>query len=203
MKFVYRGIYSSEKQLPKADLPLQAVLFREPKDLLELNLAAIIMMVPLSMVVFLFLLLFRLVQGSVLPSGGWPISLIAILLALLCIVPHEIIHAFCCPKRAEVEFWVVPKYGTAFVHSTAPVSKRRCILRSFAPMTVLGLVPLSVWAVVPLPVHIAHGTFVFGAFSLMLGSGDLVNVWNTIRQVPKGATVQSSGFNSYWHLPSD
>jgi hypothetical protein len=203
MKFVCKGIYKSEEQLAKAALPPLAVPYREPKGLMELNLAAIIMLIPLTLVLGLYLLLFRLVQGSILPTGGWQTYLIGLLLALLCIVPHEIIHAFCFPKGAEVEFWVAPQYLTAFVYSPVPMSKRRFLLLSFAPMTVLGLVPLSVWAVVPLPIHIACSMFVFGTFSLIFGSGDLVNVWNTIRRVPQGATVQLSGFHSYWHLPSD
>ena len=31
-----------------------------------------------------------------------------------------------------------------------------------------------------------------------MGSGDFMNIYNTIKQVPKGAMTQISGFNSYW-----
>ena len=41
----------------------------------------------------------------------------------------------------------------------------------------------------------------FGAICTGMGAADYYNVFNTLTQVPNGAKIYASGFNSYWYLP--
>ncbi|MBN2893828.1 MAG: DUF3267 domain-containing protein [Bacteroidales bacterium] len=111
------------------------------------------------------------------------------------------IHAICFPKNAEVEFWYSKKHMMAFVHSNSPLTKNRFIFLSTAPMMILGFIPLLVWTFTDF--RFSAQLFSFGSISLLFSGGDLMNIVNTLKQVPKNGMVQNSGFNSYWFVPEE
>jgi len=126
---------------------------------------------------------------------------IASLLALLTVVPHELLHAVCFGKDAEVEVYVAPKQMSAFVVSTHPVSKSRFIFLSLLPNIVFGWLPLVVWAFLPQQGFLMNVFFIFSISCILFGIGDYLNAFNAARQMPKGSMQQLSGFHSYWFMP--
>ena len=41
----------------------------------------------------------------------------------------------------------------------------------------------------------------FSFCCISFGGGDYMNVWNALRQMPRGSIQQISGFHSYWYMP--
>lgn len=198
MKFVYKGKMRSMEELPKGTLPENAVKFKEPENMVQMNIMASLFVLPIIIVICLFVVFKSVLRGNetMVHTNLW-----GVLLAFLCIVPHEFLHAICFPKGAEVEMYYTLKGMAAFVVSTYPVTKLRFIMLSLCPSIVLGILPLILWLLVPSTLAFSQVLFSFGAFSLLFGCGDLMNVFNALKQMPKGSYQQLSGFNSYWFMP--
>ncbi len=197
MRLVWKGKYTSESDLLRGALPPDAKQFKEPDTPAQLGLAALPFLVP---PLLLFLLA---IAGKALLWGQFPtvFHFAGFLLALACIIPHELLHAIAFPKNAEVEIWHALRDGIAFVYSNAPITKRRFIFLSLLPNLVFGLLPLGIWIFLP-PDPSWTGVFsTLAITSLTMGAGDYLNVSNAARQVPKGAITQLSGFHSYWYMP--
>lgn len=195
MKLIWKGIYHSEEELPKGELPLQAVPFREPEDLAELN-RQVRGFLPVVLGLAVVAVLVRwLLWGC---PGWWGCFGVAgLVLFLPGLLLHEFLHALCYPLSAPCELWLAPREGALLVVSTFPVSKARFLFLSLAPSVVLGMLPLVLWAAFP---ALQGDAFTFGVLSLFSCTGDWLNVKNTVQQVPAGAMVQGSGLHSYWYL---
>lgn len=67
------------------------------------------------------------------------------------------------------------------------------------------MLPNIVFGFIPYIFFLINSKWVFlgmlGAMCISYGMGDYYNVWNTIRQVPKGAKIFAKGHNSYWYIP--
>ena len=200
MKLIYKGRYKSEEQLPKGTLPLGAVKFREPSTPEELNKVMMWFMIPALILIALIVIGSAVLHGSLNFRFGSLRFWAGIMLTLLILLPHELLHAICFGKGAEVELYVSPKQMILFVVSTKAITKGRFIFLSLLPNLVFGWAPLLIWAALP---YGAHSTvlFSFSAVSILCGVGDYMNVYNAIRQMPKGSMQQLSGFNSYWFMP--
>lgn len=200
MNLVWKGIYKSNDQLPVGELPEHAVKFKEPNTLKMLNLVASLFIIPVIMLVILAIIIKSMLWGISMEMVY--INIWGILLALLMVLPHEFLHAMVFPRDKEVQLWVSPKALTAFVISTAPVSKHRFIFLSLLPNIVFGLIPLIVWIFMPEGLVITAIVFTFASVSLLFGIGDYLNVFNAVFQMPKGSIQQLSGMNSYWYIPN-
>lgn len=203
MKLVLKGEYTSVDQLTVGVLPENAVKFKEPESMADLNKSAAYFLLPVLVILITFYLLKHGLTLSYkdMFTGGY---LIGFVLAILCIFPHELLHGICFPKDAEVELWWSPKNFMVFVHSVAPISKARFIFLSLLPSLLFGILPLSIWLFVPsVNTLLASALWGFGMVSLLFGVGDFLNVYNAFNQVPKGALTQLSGFHSYWFYPEE
>ena len=200
MKLIYRGRYTGESQLPRADLPPGAVPFREPADTAALNLAAMKWsLLALAAAAALGVVTIPLRGGLVLGAGLW--FVVGFAASFLTLLPHELLHGLCFGRGAEVHLFVSPKDLMAFVVCTRPVSRGRFILMSLLPNLVFGWLPFLVWCVTP---YAGMGSDVLLWFSfccISFGGGDYMNVWNALRQMPRGSVQQISGFHSYWYMP--
>ena len=200
MKLIYRGIYRGEDQLPKGELPDRAVPFQEPEDPEALNRAAMLFLLP-ALVVSLGVVFGAVLLREYLTIWPFPWLLLGFLTAFLAIVPHELLHGLCFGRGAEVELFISPKDGMAFVVCTRPVSKGRFVWMCLCPNLVLGWLPLAIWAVMPCQPGTGDVLLGFALSSLSMGCGDYLNVYNALRQMPRGSVQQLSGFHSYWYLP--
>ena len=202
MKLIWKGKFESIEQLPVTELPEDAVKFKEPETLVKLNLIASFFIIP----VFVVITAAMLIKRSLNPGLEFPnlFNIWGLILAALMIVPHELLHAAAFPKSAEVQVWYSLKNMMAFVVSTCPTSKARFIFLSLLPNLVFGFIPLVIWIFVSSDYKILSETlFSFAAFSLLMGVGDYLNVFNATTQMPKNSITQISGFHSYWYMPKN
>ena len=199
MKLEYRGMIKNIEDLPKANLPDNAVKFKEPQTLSQVNLAAALYMVPLAIFIVITVALGVVYGGKSNPLDA-PL-LPGILLALAAVLPHELLHAVCFGKGAVVGLYFAPKELMAVVYCDAPVTKLKFILLSLCPNIILGWIPFILWFILPDLGQKGSTMLIFSVFSIMMGSGDYMNVMNALRQMPKGSYQQLSGMHSYWYMP--
>ncbi|MEG2540046.1 MAG: DUF3267 domain-containing protein [Clostridium sp.] len=200
----YMGKYEREEQLLTGELDPRAVKYDEPDSISEIFNMGFKLFSPVFIAIFV-LIFIRVRFWSV---SIWDINFVNLGLALVVgfvlqiafIAVHEILHAVSFPRKARKEVWVKPSEFVAFVYSSAIVSKVRFIWMSLCPNIILGFIPYLLWML---------GIFGFGSllsniviitamFNIMSGVGDYLNVYLTIKQVPKGGFVQSYGLHSYW-----
>ena len=200
MKLIYRGRYTGESQLPRADLPPGAVPFREPADTAALNLAAMKWsLLALAAAAVLGAVTIPLRGGLVLGAGLWFVAGFAA--SFLTLLPHELLHGLCFGRGAEVHLFVSPKDLMAFVVCTRPVSSGRFILMSLLPNLIFGWLPFLLWCLTPYSGAGSDILLWFSSCCISFGGGDYLNVWNALRQMPRGSVQQISGFHSYWYMP--
>ena len=200
MKLIYRGRYTGESQLPRADLPPGAVPFREPADTAALNLAAMKWsLLALAAAAALGVVTIPLRGGLVLGAGFWFMAGFAA--SFLTLLPHELLHGLCFGRGAEVHLFVSPKDLMAFVVCTRPVSRGRFILMSLLPNLIFGWLPFLLWCLTPYSGAGSDILLWFSSCCISFGGGDYLNVWNALRQMPRGSIQQISGFHSYWYMP--
>ena len=201
MKIIYKGRYENEKQLPKGILPPNAIKFKEPETPEKLAEAAIWFLLPTAILAALIVLGSFFLHGRLNAQFSVIYFLVGALLSLLTLFPHELLHAVCFGKNAEVELYIMPKQFMAFVCSVQPVTKMRFIFLSLLPNLIFGWIPLIIWALMPYTEIYSDILFSFSVMSVTHGIGDYLNVFNASRQMPKGSMQQLSGFNSYWFMP--
>ena len=200
MKLIYKGVFQDESQLPQVELPEGAVPFEEPDDPAELSRqAAKFAIFPLGFGAGVYLLRRILLPGITLMELIHPIG---ILLALLAMLPHELLHAVCFPRDAQVELFISPRNLMAFVTSTAPMSRGRFLFMSLLPNLVFGALPMVLWIFLP-DTFWGNAIGALGFYSAMMGVGDYLNVYNAATQMPKDALTRLSGFHSYWYWPNE
>jgi len=213
MKLVFKGIYKSDEQLPYGELPDNAIKFKEADSLDELNRKAVIITIPLIALVGMAIFISILIHGTS-PFGtslsdgivdmmvnGIRNMGIAAIIFFATMIPHELLHAIAFGKGHVVEMFIAPKQMAMFVTSPKPMTKKRFIFLSLLPNIVLAWIPLIVWVALPLGGTLSIIWIWYCLFAMTSGAGDYMNVYNTIRQMPKGSMHQIHGFNSYWFMP--
>jgi hypothetical protein len=196
MKLLWKAECKNLNQLDKGKLPLNAVKYKEPDSFLWFNLTSMLY----GLLLLPAILIFAAIKTAI-GFDGFSFSIFnnwGFVLAIVAILPHELIHAFCYPKNAEVELWYSKKHLIAFVHSTFPMTKNRFLFVSISPMIILGVLPLIIWSITDF--RLSAQLFSFGGASLLFCAGDLMNIVNTLRQVPKNGMIQNSGLNSFWFV---
>jgi hypothetical protein len=195
----WRGHCRSFDDLPRGDLPVEAVKFKEPSSALTLNICALLFAVPIFFLVKICIgIKFDGEKGIYDLMNNW-----GFLGSLLMVLPHEFLHAVAFPKGSEIGIWYSAKYVVAFVHSTATTSKGRFIFISLLPNIVFGFLPFFLWVILPSQAEgFSNFLFTFSFMSMLFGAGDYMNVFNAAVQMPRNTQTQLSGFHSYWFYPS-
>lgn len=193
MKLIYKGKYNGDPMsLPCSAHKPNAVQFKEFDNMKQfaviLNIVSVLLMIPL--LYGLYLRVGDSLQNFHSISAG-----IGILLSMLILFPHEILHAVCFKK--EVYLYTNLKQGMLFVTGPETMSKGRFILMSLLPNLVFGFLPYILFFIFPNCAFL--GTL--GAFAIGMGVGDYYNVFNALRQMPKGARTYMHGIHSYWYMP--
>ena len=197
LKLIWKGKFKGVEDLPIGELPKNAVRFEEPETAEELAKETRRFLIPV--VIFLLIVIFLRIKTNGFFGVSDVLNIFGVILIPFSILPHEYLHAIFFPKDAEVEMWYSIKQRLALVTSTTAITKKRFIFLSLFPNIVFGFLPLIIWIFIPSYLSFISGIlFTFGFISLIMGVGDFMNIYNTIRQVPKGAMTQISGLNSYW-----
>ena len=189
MRLHYRGKYDLDPaSLPCGEHRSGAVKFREASD--SGALARIANTAAAALLAVFGALLFLRCGASVFPALGPGAGL-----SLLCLFPHEILHALCF--REDVYLYTNWKQGMLFVVWPEDMSKARFVFMSLLPSLIFGALPYT--AALVFPDLTVLGTF--GLVSITMGAGDYYNVYNALTQMPKGARTYLHGFNSWWYIP--
>lgn len=199
IKLIYKGDYKGEDTLPKADLPSNAVKFREPETPEKLSKVASLFLIPCVILIGIIIWISIMIHNKF--NYDYKYFVVSLLLSFATILPHEILHGICFGKNAKVELYVSLKNMMAFVVSTQPISKMRFIFLSLLPNMVFGWIPLLIWAFIPYHMVVSNILLSFSVICITFGVGDYLNVYNAIKQMPKGSMQVLSGFNSYWYIP--
>lgn len=195
MKIIFKGILKKGEQFPSSELPKNAVKFKEPSTIGMISLVSIIFAVVACMI-FMFS-----VNGiAKLKNIEWVhfFNFEGLILCFLSIVPHELIHGLCFRKNDTVNVYFIPRNLMAAVWSDAPLSKMRFIWMSIAPTIAFGIIPMLLWVLLPADSNLGRIMIGFASYSIAVGSGDFMNIFNALIQMPKGSYEQLSGLNSYW-----
>lgn len=187
MKFHYAGKFDgNQDSLPHGEHMEGAVAFREPEDPKKMaivgNVGAGIMYV------FTIALLF--IRG-----GYGAYSFVGILLSFVAPIPHELLHAICF--KEDVYMYENLKQGMMFVVGPETMSRSRFVFMSLFPNIVFGFLPFVLFLIQPEWNVLGS----MGAFSIPMGFGDYMNVFNALTQMPKEARTYLYKFHSYWYMP--
>lgn len=188
MKLIYKGKFNGDPQsLPCNEHQLGAVKFKEFDDPKKLGLYAnIVALILLAVLLGVFYIRSRFTYIDLMVGS---------LSSMLILFPHEILHALCFKK--EVYLYTNWKQGMLFVVGPEVMSKGRFIFMSLLPNMIFGFIPYIIAMIIP-----SLGLLgVFAAMSISMGAGDYYNVYNAIRQMPKGTKTYLYQFNSYWYMP--
>lgn len=189
MKLHYMGTYNKKpEELPANPHKPNCVKFKEPENSTKLgiiaNFTAVVILIILAIPVFI------LSGINALEAFG-----ISSILFVLCLFPHEMIHAIGFKK--DVYLYTNLKEGMLFVVGPEDMSKFRFIFMSLLPVLLLGFVPYIIYFFHPELTLLGA----LGAMNISSGGGDYINVFNALTQMPKGARTYLHHFNSYWYIP--
>ncbi|MGL5415896.1 MAG: DUF3267 domain-containing protein [Clostridium sp.] len=109
---------------------------------------------------------------------------------------HEFIHACLIPNflKSNKTYWGINR-GGGFVYTTEKIKRWRYIIISIMPFIILSIIfPILISSL-----GILNKFIVFLCFLNAMGSSvDSLNIWIILRRVPKGATIISNGFETYY-----
>ena len=194
MKLHYMGRFSGDPStLPHGEHKPGAVPFKEPQD--PKKLAMVANGIALALLVVLL--------AAAALRGGAHYSFVQFLLGWLLgmaiLFPHELLHAVCFQE--DVYLYTNWRQGMLFVVGPEDMSRGRFVLMSLLPNLVFGWGPFLLWCLTPYGGEWSDGLLWFSLCCISFGGGDYLNVWNALRQMPRGSVQQISGFHSYWYMP--
>lgn len=191
----WAGLKDIDAAFPEQPLPYGAKPLRCPDPFSAASLSY--GLIPLAACFLaLFLKAYRL--------GRFPMQVdmlfVGILLGLLLIPVHEYLHGLCYPKGATVYIGLIPKKMAAFAVCHTPISWHRFMVMSLLP-AVLGLIPLLVFLLSPGSWgHVMGLCWSMAVMGLLSPMPDYMNASCVRRQVPKGATLQTTNTGFYWYM---
>ena len=191
MKLHYKGKYDKNPEsIPSKPHKPNCVKFKEPENSKKLALMVNLIAIPIMLIFYIPILIIDL-------KGTGSHTILALLLFLIGLFFHEILHALCF--KEDVYLFTNFRHGMLFVAGPEDMSKARFIFMSLLPNIILGVIPYVIFVINPTWTTLGA----FGALNLTAGSGDYLNVFNAITQMPKGARTYLHQFNSYWFIPEE
>lgn len=192
MKLHYKGKYDlNPESLPHGEHMPGAVKFKEAESSKQMAIIGNVLAVVL-MIVFAIPAVWR--ARPYIADSIWQMPL-GCFASLVTLFPHEFLHAICF--KEDVYLYTNMKQGMLFVVGPETMSKGRFIFMSLLPNLVFGFLPYCIGMIFP-----QMGFFLaLGWLAIGMGAGDYYNVFNALRQMPKGAKTYLYQFNSYWYMP--
>lgn len=144
-------------------------------------------------VISIIIIIITIGIGYLRTSGFDFINVTGLVLAVISLVPHEILHALCF--REDVYFYTYLKQMTIFVVGSEDMTKGRFVFMSLLPNIVFGFIPFIIFLIEPSYTLLGS----LGALAIAFGAGDYMNVFNAITQMPKRSYAFMYQMNTYWH----
>lgn len=197
MKLCFKGFAKNTDVIPENNLPKGAVPFKEPKSIEGATLISAVFSVIALALIFLLSLLLGLVRNFNAIDSFF--NLYGLALFFITIIPHEILHAVCYPKEAEVNIYILPKKFCACIWSASPVSKRRFVIMSIFPYLILSVLPVLILFIIPHEERIVGALIGLASYSSIGCGVDLFNAFAALTQMPPESKEVLSKINSYWY----
>lgn len=196
MKLHYMGKFSGDvADIPHGEHKPNAVKFKEADDPKKLGIIANAWALVITLVCCLIYGVRLGIADMDFGMALWGQFVIGCGLSMLCLFPHEFLHAIC--MKEDVYLYTNFKQGMLFVTGPEDMSKARFVFMSLCPNLVFGLVPFVLAMIWPRLAVLGA----LGAISVGAGAGDYYNVFHALTQMPKGARTYLYQFNSWWYLP--
>ncbi len=187
MKIKWIGKYDGNN-LPMVEVETDA------KSLPEVTTKSAVILLPILLIFALCVYCKSVYLGGIAFSKvNW---MIGIIIGLLFFPVHEFLHAICFPKGSKVFlFYTMQGLGTTCI---TPMTRNRFIFVNLFPSMILGIIPLTLFMVIPHTYTFLSMTLC--VFSLLHIGGSYVDYLNILHllKLPKNATIQISGAKIYW-----
>ncbi len=187
MKLIYKGKYDGDaSSLLNKQHREGGVAFKEMpinKLLIYANGFSIVILFLLFVLLYLY-------------DEHFHLNIWGALVSILCIFPHEFLHAICF--KETVYLYTYLSHGGLFVVGGEDMSKARFVFMSLLPNLVFGFIPFLLFFITK---NAFFGTL--GAFSISMGVGDYYNVFNALTQMPRKARTYLYEDRSYWYMPKE
>ena len=194
----FKGNYKDDSQLIKRKtIPKEATEFGIVDNLSKEFVRGFILILPL-IVIMILLAYFKVKNIDYHLTMNLEVIIsffIVIILIYLLTFVHEIIHALFYPKNVEKQIWKDKKDGAYFVYCEEAISKSRFIIMCLAPMFILGIIPFTIWLIlpqfIPMPYNIAVA-LIFYCMTIA-AMGDVAASYYVIKEMPNKARLFNYG----------
>ncbi len=185
----FKGNYISDEQLIKRKIPKNAVEFGKIKSIKNELGKGFLMILPLF-ILMIILTYFKVkeIDYHLTMNIEAIISFFIVIVSVqILTIIHEIIHALFYPLKSTKEIWKSKKDGAYFVYCEDEISKTRYIVMCLAPLFILGIIPFTIWYLLPNVIPMPYNIAVAIIFILMtiVAMGDVSNITYVMREVPK------------------
>ena len=175
-------------------LPPNAVKINKPENMFTASVVYMILPFLLCMVSVIL----KAWSGRLFPFD-FRFALPSFIIGFIVAMPlHEILHAICYPSGVKVYVGIDMKKQRAYAMAFSPISKRRYIIMSLIP-ALTGIASLLVFVLSPVENKILNTLAIIPAFmGLISPAPDYLDVVKILRQVPKGAKIQTANQGLFW-----
>lgn len=192
MRIKWCGKLSEENSFSATDVPENAVEFLNTKS----KIKSYIMIIPIILFIIICIYFKYKITGRLRANRiGYFIGFLSVFPFMLV---HELLHAVSFPVKAKVEMFY-SMYGLS-VSSPEPISKIRYIVVLIVPAVIIGVIPLIGWIFIPSSyVTINTMLFILAIGNLAGTTGDLYNLTQVIKLMPKNSFMQVSGLKCFFY----
>lgn len=187
-KIKWVGTIKSTAEYQRGVLAPDARKLEMPASVGEMMTKALPFIIPPMVIIFLSMFLKTYISHEQVVS--FPFIAVGAAIGFVLMLVHELLHAMVYPKGATVYIGIVPKQFAAVALASHPLSRARFILMSMLPL-LLGILPLVLFWSMPAEYKELNG-ILFGAAIMGMISPypDCYNVFQVLRQAPKGSKLQ-------------
>ena len=191
-RIIWCGNKKWDSAFPEKPLPENAVNLERKADIFTGSLLYGI--VPFLICLLIIYIKWRWLGTKTVCPALVPVG---ILIGLLLMPVHELLHAVCYCEDQTVYIGLSLEKFAAFAVCHEKISRRRFIVMSLMPM-LLGIIPLAVFLIAPSSPILTAICIPTGVIGMLGPMPDYMDVHMVLKQVPKGASVQSQNDGFYW-----
>lgn len=195
----FKGICKDEEEIKKnSKLYRNSIIFKEENTIKERIKKSERIMLPTVFIIMLSALIVADLKNVELEFNLIDLSGILLLIPLAII--YEIIIVLSYPIKANKDFYIIKKDLALVLISNSLVSKKRYIIICLMPILILLIIPyiLSIITIGIIPIKITKLLIIISLLACVITSLNIIEIYNTIKQVPKDAKIFNYGNHSYW-----
>ena len=196
----FKGICENEGEIKKnAKLYKNSIMYKEETTIKERIKKSKKFMVLAVIIVMLSILI-----TADLKNIELEFNLVDLLISVLMIIPlmlvFEIIVILLYPLKAKKDLYITKKDSTILLISNSLITKKRFIIICLIPIIVLLVIPYVVVILTMgnIPIKVTKILAILSVEACAFAPLNIMEIYNTIKQVPKGAKIFNYGYHSYW-----